>query len=154
MIKSGVSINEAGRIGYTPFDLSIYTRNIPLILLFIQRGAIINWGSVTNEHTDPDSYLFIHTAELNDVDVLGLLVSVGADINIKTSEGWSALHQACNFGCDKSIKFLIQKGADVTAVDGVFGNTPFATIHHLGLYFFQEADEIYHRELCVITMVR
>lgn len=143
LINSGVSVNECDSYGNSPFMFSIETRNLPVISLFIKKGGIVNWNSESTENYDFTKFPLIHAAQIDDKDVLELLLSNGADVNIKTNEGITALHQACWFGNQQSIKILLQRGADVTIQDK-YGKTPFATI---------EPDEIFYKE-CVVPLIK
>jgi ankyrin repeat protein len=53
-----------------------------------------------------------------------LLISYGADINLKTKDGKTPLHEAIQYaGYLKTVEFLVQNGADVNAKDAE-GKTP------------------------------
>jgi ankyrin repeat protein len=46
------------------------------------------------------------------------------DINPRNTQGYTPLHLSCKKGDDKMVMFLLQAGADVSAVDAE-GRTPF-----------------------------
>ncbi|MCH2601119.1 MAG: ankyrin repeat domain-containing protein, partial [Pirellulales bacterium] len=54
------------------------------------------------------------------IDCVELLINLGANINEKDGEGWTALHLSSNSGKIELVKLLIDKGADINAqeVDG------------------------------------
>lgn len=39
-------------------------------------------------------------------------------------QGWTALHEAAEFGHEETVRLLLQRGADVNAREGVEGYTP------------------------------
>ena len=42
-----------------------------------------------------------------------LLISYGANINIKTSDGWTPLHSACRWGNFECVSTLLSLGSDI-----------------------------------------
>jgi ankyrin repeat protein len=53
------------------------------------------------------------------------LIELGANINESTATGWTALHAAAFIGADNLIKFLVDEGADINAMNGC-GRTPWS----------------------------
>lgn len=144
LINSGVLINEVDEhYESTPFLSSIITSNIPLISKMIEKAAIII--------PDPE-YIKnnILLTEAVDINVYKLLLSNGADINFKTSTGWTALHFSSGAFSAERIRFLIQEGADITAEDEN-GDTPFALSY---LSDPEDEEDVHQRHLCMQTMIR
>lgn len=56
-------------------------------------------------------------------DIVSLLLANGADINAKTSYGWTPLHFAAQLGYSDMAELLITKGADIEAKH-TYGRTP------------------------------
>jgi ankyrin repeat protein len=85
-------------------------------------------------------------AEVNNLEAIKVLVAAGADINIPTVYGTTALMVACGAGTDvqrarsieergfavETARFLLDRGADVNAV-GEFGWTPLHNAAYQGL---------------------
>ena len=59
------------------------------------------------------------------------LVAAGADIEARSSKGWTALHVAAGFKRASNISYLVHCGANVTTVDND-GDTPLITATALG----------------------
>lgn len=57
------------------------------------------------------------------VDVLGLLLDAGVDVNAAEERGWSALTHAAYFGDVATVSLLLSRGADIEHSDGS-GMTP------------------------------
>ena len=57
------------------------------------------------------------------IDCVELLINLGANLNEKDGEGWTALHLSSYSGKIEIVKLLIDKGADINAQD-VDGETP------------------------------
>lgn len=56
-------------------------------------------------------------------EILGLLVTAGANINAVDSNGQTALHRACDYTSKEKILALVQLGADVNGINN-FGQRP------------------------------
>jgi len=66
----------------------------------------------------------LHTAIWRgNIHVVGYLLDHGSDPNIKTNEGWTAMHYAYRSGHDKVIELLKIRGVSMTAKDNM-GRTP------------------------------
>ncbi|XP_022911204.1 acyl-CoA-binding domain-containing protein 6 [Onthophagus taurus] len=76
------------------------------------------------QQLDEDGLALIHwAADRGSLDILQLLLSLGADVNLTDSEGQTPLHYAATCGHDNCIKLLLDYGANSKAVD-VNGDTP------------------------------
>jgi len=98
----------------------------PYLEFFLDLGADVNFN-------DPDVVCYTPLME----SCLGgyfsnvqCLLRHGADVNLLTDKGESALHSACKQGGLDSVKLLIKNGANINAQE-VDGFTPlhFASIH-------------------------
>ena len=78
---------------------------------------LINFGKDINEKLSIFSQAPIHkiieSKEKNKHDVLKKMLDLGSDPNIKDSNGWSALHYACQLGDFNSVEILINNGASI-----------------------------------------
>lgn len=69
-----------------------------------------------NHRRDKDSFSALHLAAMhNKVDLMKLLITYGADINIKNINGGSLLHTAIGYQNVKTVEFLVEQGIDVNA---------------------------------------
>lgn len=125
LIKSGISVNEIDNEGWTPFSYAIFRENISLVSFLIERGALINYNCEMMQASK--KYPLIAAAFSNKKDLMHLLLLNGADVNIKTLDGWTALHEACRTCGVQSIRYLIDNSADINAEDED-GETPFAIL--------------------------
>ncbi|XP_045458809.1 ankyrin repeat domain-containing protein 49 [Melitaea cinxia] len=103
--------------------------------------------------TDSDGYTPLHRAAYsNHVNVISYLLSVGANVGVKTELGWTPLHSACNWNNYASAARLLAAGSNPGALsDG--GQTPLhlaAAISHckstlLVLFLREDIVEISRR---------
>ena len=56
--------------------------------------------------------------EENALEIAKILVSLGENVNDATESGWTALHAAAFVGANSIIRYLVEQGADVNAVNG------------------------------------
>ena len=68
---------------------------------------------------------FTSLEERQAIGAVKRLIELGADINDTTATGWTALHAAAFIGADNLIKFLVDEGANINAVNGC-GRTPWS----------------------------
>jgi uncharacterized protein len=68
---------------------------------------------------------FTSLEERQAIGAVKRLIELGADINDTTATGWTALHAAAFIGADNLIKFLVDEGANVNAINGC-GRTPWS----------------------------
>jgi ankyrin repeat protein len=77
-------------------------------------------GQLAREH-----HLLMHVpAERGDAKVLEAMLSCGFDPNVKDSDGVTALHRTAMAGHANATRVLIEHGAAVNALDGMFSGTP------------------------------
>ena len=90
---------------------------------------LVNFGKDINEKLSIFSLAPIHKIieSKNDKkhEVLKNMLLLGSDPNIKDSNGWTALHYACQYGDLESVKILIESKADKNA----FSNNKRTPLH-------------------------
>ena len=76
-----------------------------------------------NEQGRDGRTVLIHACLYGLSRVAGFLIDVGADLNIKDCEGFTALHAAVYGNHDEIVDLLLHSGASVKVKDG-YGNSP------------------------------
>lgn len=123
LLDYGVPVDSFDKAsGVSTLVYAVYTQNIELISLLIGRGA-----SVTQRCDFHGFFPLYAGTQTDNLDLIYFLWSKGADLNAKTDFGSTALHATCGSRQENAIKFLIQKGADIT-VENQMGVTPFALL--------------------------
>jgi ankyrin repeat protein len=77
-------------------------------------------GGLRREH-----HLMLHLpAERGDAKVLETMLACGFDANAKDNDGVTPLHRAAMGGRSETVRVLLEFGASVNALDGMFSGTP------------------------------
>lgn len=100
--------------GFTPLCLACKLNRYDLVALFLCKGANPNTPSYYyGKH--PLHFACDHSG--GNIDTVRLLVSEGAQVNVRDEDGNTGLHLACTESNVAVVQFLIASGADVTAGD-------------------------------------
>ena len=95
--------------GYSP--LGIVIGNIEAVKLLLDNGADVNAFCGPGEETP------LHPVSASgEIEILELLISKGANINLRDKNGETPLHYAASCQQNLIIEQLIQKGADINAL--------------------------------------
>ena len=97
----------ADRIG-TGLMIAAWEGNIPLMELFVARGADVNKANETGEQA------LLHAAWRGNLDAVKWLLAHGAQVNREPLQ-WTALHYAVFAGREEIVQYLIGLGADINA---------------------------------------
>jgi len=115
--------------GFTPLAYACMARQLKVADFLIDKGADVN-AKAKNGFTP-----FLHACNgpNQDFDLIQHCLAHGADINLQTPSGQSALQMSASFGNLKIIKLLIDNGADLNARDESLG-----TVLHKAINFHQQ----------------
>jgi len=108
LLLEKVDVNAVMEYGYTPLLYATERGHKEIIKLLVENGAKTNVQ-------DGDGYTPLqHVVKLG-LETVELLISAGADINLKGALGDSPLHEAAIIGDVDITKLLISKEADIHA---------------------------------------
>lgn len=123
LIDHRADINARDSDGQTALHWALQHRPLPIAKMLLDRGADVN-------AVDARGFAPLHTvAELaggniNSTDLVLLLLDHGANISAPSILMGTPLHVAANSANIDALKVLIERGADVHAVDREKGYTP------------------------------
>lgn len=115
-LDGGLAPDFEGRVIGTGLMIAAWYGNIPMMDLFLARGADINKTNAFGEQAVQ------HAAWQGHVHAVRWLVERGARINREGME-WSALHYAAFAGHVDVVRYLLAQGADINALS-TNGSTP------------------------------
>lgn len=118
ILKNVPNVNFVGSENRTPLIYAAAYRNIPAVKLLLQKGAIIDVGDVRGK-----TALIYAAKNSNDTsELIGILISKGANINQPDQNKWTPLMHAAHTGHANNVKKLLKLKAEETLQDSK-GNT-------------------------------
>jgi uncharacterized protein len=133
-IKQGVDINAIGETGSTVLHIAANWGKVSIVKALIEAEADVNLVDLDDGGTPlmkAIGMLFVSKSvfvmnpvemESNLLKTIAILIQAGADVNIKTTDGWNALASAANAGSLEVVELLLEHGAEVDAKDS-YGDT-------------------------------
>lgn len=127
LLSKGAGVNAKARDGTIPLHVAAYEGHREIVELFVAHGADVNAEAGAVYGMTPLEFAAMRG--LGEFDVLRhiarLLIENGADVNHSDSNGWTALHHACDSGKTKFVELLLKNGANPNAVTKVTFVEPF-----------------------------
>lgn len=108
-------------------ELSLLERFIAMCAQADRAGAeaMLRTDPSLRHELGREHHLMMHVpAEHGDAKVLEAMLACGFDPNVKDGDGVTALHRAAMAGHVDAARVLIEHGAQVNALDGMFSGTP------------------------------
>jgi ankyrin repeat protein len=108
LIENGANINARTKWGATPLHMAISAleNQVEMVTFLLENGAEVNAA------IDKDQITPLHKAVRKGLfDVCELLINRGADVNLKTAKGETALDIAREEGNENIVELLIRNGA-------------------------------------------
>ena len=110
-LDDGQDIDAFAPDGFTPLALTVFFGNRSLARRLIEAGADPNLRANNAQHVGP-----IHAAlARGDVQILELLLQMGADPNAVQERNFRPLHEAASSGNTVGVALLLMYGADPSA---------------------------------------
>jgi uncharacterized protein len=110
-LNSGVDVNAPNRWGRTPLAVALFRKHYDTARMLIEKGADIN---VIDKLYD--IALICYPIIDGDLEMTRYLTDHGADVNLASSKGFTALIEAAYRGHTDIGRLLLEHGADVDAV--------------------------------------
>ena len=115
-LDAGLPPDFEGNLIGTGVMIGAWEGNIPMMELFVSRGADINKVNSNGEQA------LLHAAWKGKLDAVRWLVERGARLN-RQGKQWAALHYAAFGGHADVVAYLLERGADINALS-TNGSTP------------------------------
>jgi len=115
-LDAGLPPDFEGNVIGTGLMIGAWEGNIPMMELFLSRGADINKVNSSGEQA------LLLAAWKGQMEAVRWLVERGASLN-RQGKQWAALHYAAFGGHDEVVAYLLERGADLDALS-TNGSTP------------------------------
>ena len=115
-LDAGLPPDFEGNLIGTGLMIGAWEGNIPMMELFVSRGADINKANSNGEQA------LLHAAWRGKLEAVRWLVERGARLN-RQGKQWAALHYAAFGGHADVVAYLLERGADINALS-TNGSTP------------------------------
>ncbi|MCK9387312.1 MAG: ankyrin repeat domain-containing protein [Sulfuritalea sp.] len=115
-LDAGLAPDFEGRVIGTGLMIGAWEGNIPMMELFVARGADVNKVGVFGEQA------LLYAAWKGRLEAVRWLVEHGASVN-RVGKEWAALHYAAFAGHPEVVAYLLERGADINALS-TNGSTP------------------------------
>ncbi len=115
-LDAGLAPDFEGKLIGTGVMIGAWEGNIPMMNLFVERGANVNMTNALGEQA------LLHAAWKGHLKAVRWLVERGANLN-RQGKQWAALHYAVFAGHADIAAYLMQQGADINALS-TNGSTP------------------------------
>ena len=125
LLNKGANVNLQDKKGWTPLLYAASYQHIKTVRVLLRNNANVN---LTNENGETALHLltripcdlkssFAKVTSKELLELLSLVMSKGASINLQDSRGLTPLHEAAAKGNKKIVEFLLKHGADVNAAN-------------------------------------
>ena len=111
-IAGGANINQPDQMGATPLHDVAWSGNLEIARFLLDHGA-----SVKARHAEGGSQPLAYACIKNDLRMVELLLSYGADLRAADNSGATPLHLAVDRGYQQLAALLIVRGSDVKVRD-------------------------------------
>ncbi|MHB1308696.1 MAG: ankyrin repeat domain-containing protein, partial [Limisphaerales bacterium] len=126
LLERKADVNVRDHCDNTPLHYAMETAAPALVEALLAAGADPNAGGWTAGAVQPWPPLFkaMVVDESMRTALVGALLKYGAEVNARTTNGWTALHRAVQYSLDPMVELLVANKADVNARGSQPANEP------------------------------
>ena len=110
------AVNDENKDGSYPIHLATIYGNPDVLDLLLKKGADPNkYTKITKPGSYQRKLTALHyaaKAENSSYEKVKILIKYGANIELKSGEGWRAIHYAAAYSCCNTLELLIKEGAN------------------------------------------
>ncbi|MEK7607143.1 MAG: ankyrin repeat domain-containing protein [Patescibacteria group bacterium] len=113
LIAKGADVNARDSDGITPLIVACSNGKLKAADLLISKGSEVNYQTpITHPNSPQEGWVSIHlAARKGHADIVKLLISKGAKIDVRKADGWCPLHVAVAFCRFDTVKLLLSNGS-------------------------------------------
>jgi hypothetical protein len=118
LLSAGANPNALSSEGKKPLEYAMgyYSENLEMVKILLQAGADPN--ALTKYDT------IFGDAVMSSNEIAKPLINNGFNVNGHSTNGTSHLHSACSCSSEEVVQLLLDKGADINFMGGIYQSTP------------------------------
>ncbi len=118
LIKAGADLHADDRSGINPLRSAIYGGNVECVKILVDAGIDANTGGmVTTSQSGSRESVIAGAVATKNYEIAKYLISRGADVNARNTEGWPYISVAAYVGLIDQVELMIRLGANVNVID-------------------------------------
>ncbi len=115
-VTDGADLNKKNPDNQTPLYIAVANKHKPIVEYLLSKGA-----NISEKNGEYGSSALHKACASGALDIAKVLVNAGADVNLKSDEGYTPLSNAVSNNKQITVKYLISNGANIGEKNGKLG---------------------------------